>query len=130
MNVNVCNLKEGAFMTIDKPQGKLRKELIEELMQHYQNPEDLIGENGLLKQLTKALVERAMEGELTHHLGYEKHSPSGHNSGNSRNGKSQKTIKGDFGSLPIEVPRDRDGSFAPQIIPKGQTRFDGFKEYT
>jgi len=128
MNVNVCNLKEGAFMTIDKPQGKLRKELIEELMQHYQNPEDILGKNGLLKQLTKALLERAMEGELTHHLGYEKYSPTGHNSGNSRNGKSQKTIKGNYGNIPIEVPRDRDGSFEPQIIPKGQTRFDGFDD--
>jgi len=95
-------------MTINKSQSVFRKELLEELMQHYQNPEDLIGEDGLLKQLTKALLERAMEEELTHHLGYEKHSPAGNNSGNSRNGKSKKIIKGNYGNVPIEVPRDRN----------------------
>jgi putative transposase len=66
-----------------------------------------------------------MESELTHNLGYEKHSPAGKKSGNSRNGKSSKTIKGDFGELPIEVLRDRNGDFNPQIIPKHQTRFSG-----
>lgn len=69
-----------------------------------------------------------MAAELTTHLGYEKHDPAGKNSGNSRNGKSQKTLTGDFGALPIEVPRDRDSSFEPRIVPKGQTRFEGFDE--
>ncbi len=69
-----------------------------------------------------------MESELTHHLGYEKHSPAGKKSGNSRNGKSSKTLKGDFGEMPIEVPRDRNGEFNPQIIPKHQTRFSGFDD--
>jgi putative transposase len=102
--------------------------LIDELLKDYQKPEDVIGENGLLKQLTKALLERAMNAELTHHLGYEKHSRSGYNSGNSRNGTSTKTLKGEQGEIEVEVPRDRNSSFEPQIIRKHQTRFDGFDD--
>lgn len=102
--------------------------LIDQLLKDYQSPEDILGENGILKQFTKAILERAMAAELTTHLGYEKHDPAGKNSGNSRNGKSQKTLTGDFGALPIEVPRDRDSSFEPRIVPKGQTRFEGFDE--
>jgi putative transposase len=104
------------------------KEVLDKLLASYQKPEDIIGENGLLKQLTKALVERAMEAELTTHLGYEKHDPVGYGSGNSRNGKSRKQLKGDFGEVQIEVPRDRQASFEPQIVPKGETRFAGFDD--
>lgn len=107
---------------------EMDKELIDRLLGDYQKPEDLIGENGLLKQLTKALVERALQAELTTHLGYEKHSPEGHNSGNSRNGVSSKQLKGDFGEVEIEVPRDRQGSFEPKLVAKGQTRFAGFDD--
>jgi putative transposase len=107
---------------------EIRKELLDELIKDYQKPEDLIGETGLLKQLTKALMERALNAELTHHLGYEKHDPAGYNSGNSRNGTSSKTVKGDFGEIAVETPRDRNGSFEPQILQKHQTRFDGFDE--
>jgi transposase-like protein len=89
------------------------KEVLDKLLASYQKPEDIIGENGLLKQLTKALVERAMEAELTTHLGYEKHDPVGYGSGNSRNGKSRKQLKGDFGEVQIDVPRDRQASFEP-----------------
>jgi putative transposase len=106
----------------------INNDLIDQLLKDYQKPEDILGENGLLKQLTKAVLERAMQAELTHHLGYDKHSPAGDNSGNSRNGKSKKTLKGDFGSLPLEVPRDRISTFEPQIVPKGQTRFEGFDD--
>jgi len=102
--------------------------LIDNLLKDYKTPEDILGENGLLKQLTKAVLERAMRAELTEHLGYEPHDSAGDNSGNSRNGKSRKTLKGDFGELPLEVPRDRDSSFEPKIVPKGQTRFDGFDD--
>ena len=102
--------------------------LIDNLLKDYKTPEDILGENGLLKQLTKAVLERAMRAELTQHLGYEPHDSAGDNSGNSRNGKSRKTLKGDFGELPLEVPRDRDSSFEPKIVPKGQTRFDGFDD--
>jgi putative transposase len=87
-----------------------------------------VGENGLLKQLTKALVERAMEAELTTHLGYEKHDPVGYGSGNSRNGQSRKKLRGEFGEIEITVPRDRNASFEPQIVPKGETRFAGFDD--
>ena len=108
-------------MTIDN-------ELIDKLLKDYKKPEDIIGEDGLLKQLTKAILERAMQAEMSEHLGYEKHDPAGNNTGNSRNGTSSKTLKGEFGRLPIEVPRDRNASFDPKIIPKGQTRFTGFDE--
>src|SRR5437867_5990270 len=102
--------------------------LIDKLLADYKNPEDIIGENGLLKQLTKALLERAMQSEMTEHLGYEKHDPAGHNSGNSRNGATIKTLKGDFGEMPLETPRDRNGSYDPKIVGKGQTRFTGFDD--
>ena len=107
---------------------EIKKEVLDELIRGYEKPEDLIGETGLLKQLTKALIERAMSAELTHHLGYEKHDPGGYNSGNSRNGTSSKTVKGEFGEVVVETPRDRNGSFEPQILPKHQTRFDGFDD--
>jgi len=102
--------------------------LIDNLLKDYKTPEEILGDNGLIKQLTKAVLERAMQAELTEHLGYEPHDAAGDNSGNSRNGKSRKTLKGDFGNLPLEVPRDRNSSFEPQIVPKGQNRFDGFDD--
>jgi putative transposase len=106
------------------------KEILDRLLADYncKKPEELIGENGLLKQLTKALLERALQAEMTAHLGHEKHSAIVTKGGNARNGKSAKTIKGEFGKLPIEIPRDRDSSFEPVIIPKGQTRFAGFDD--
>ena len=104
------------------------KELIDKLLKDYQKPEDIIGENGLLKQLTKAVVERAMEAELTHHLGYAKHERSERGRENKRNGASRKKLQGDFGEIEIEVPRDRAGSFAPQIVPKHERRFVGFDD--
>jgi putative transposase len=90
---------------------EIKKEVLDELIKDYKKPEDLIGEAGLLKQLTKALLERAMSAELTQHLGYEKHDPAGYNSGNSRNGKTPKTVKGDFGQMVVETPRDRQRQF-------------------
>ncbi len=107
---------------------RINLDLVDQLLRDYKKPEDILGENGLLKQFTKALLERAMQVELTEHLGYEKHDASGDNSGNSRNGTSEKTLKGDFGTLPIEVPRDRNSEFEPKIVPKGKTRLDGFNE--
>lgn len=102
--------------------------LVDKLLADYKKPEDLIGENGLLKQLTKALLERAMQAELTEHLGYVKHDPAGYQSGNSRNGATKKTLKGDFGEISLDTPRDRNGSFEPKIVGKGQTRFTGFDD--
>ncbi len=103
-------------------------ELIDSLLADYKKPEDLIGEHGLLKQLTKRLVERALEAEMAQHLGHAKNENVTHASGNTRNGKSKKTLKGEFGELPIDIPRDRHASFEPQIIPKHQTRWAGFDE--
>ena len=82
-------------------------ELIDQLLAGYKKPEDLIGENGLLKQLTKRHVERALEAEMTEHLGHAKNASMANTAGNVRNGKSKKTLKGDFGELPIDIPRDR-----------------------
>src|SRR5438034_5863073 len=104
------------------------KALIDELLADYKKPEDIIGENGLLKQLTKAILERALQAELTDHLGFEKHEPAGHHSGNSRNGSGRKALRGDFGELELETPRDRQASFEPKIIGKSQTRFTGFDD--
>src|SRR5690348_12913393 len=98
----------------------LNDDLLDKLIEGYQKPEDLIGENGLLKQLTKKLIERAMNAELTDQLGYEKHGAKGRGRGNSRNGTSRKKLKGDFGEIDIEVPRDRKGEYEPKIVPKHQ----------
>jgi putative transposase len=103
-------------------------ELLDELLKDYHSPDDMFGNDGLLQQLTKAVLERALQGEMTHHLGYEKHDAAGKNTDNSRNGKSSKTIKGKRGQVQIDVPRDRESSFEPQLIKKGQTRFDGFDD--
>lgn len=102
--------------------------LLTSLLANYQKPEDLIGENGLLKQLTKLLVEKALDAEMSNHLGHDKNQPVVNTSGNTRNGKSKKTLKGEFGELPIDIPRDRHGSFEPQLIPKHQTRWTGFDD--
>jgi putative transposase len=106
----------------------IRKELLDELIRECEKPEDMLGPDGLLKQLTGALVERMLEAELSGHLGYEKHDPNGRGTGNSRNGKSRKTLKTERGDVGIDVPRDREGSFEPQIVPKGETHFDGFDD--
>ncbi|MBV8071167.1 MAG: IS256 family transposase [Acidobacteriaceae bacterium] len=90
--------------------------------------DEIVGPNGLLKQLTKTLIERAMNAEMSHHLGYEKHASKGRGSGNSRNGTSRKNVQGDFGSVEIEVPRDRNGTYVPQIVPKHERRFAGFDD--
>src|SRR5512147_1670069 len=89
--------------------------LLDELLKGCKGPEDILGENGLLKQLTKRMVERALEAEMTDHLGYEPHEADGRGTGNSRNGKSKKTVQSEAGQFEIEVPRDRNGSFEPQM---------------
>ena len=101
----------------------IRPELIDELLKDYEKPEDIIGEGGLLKQLTKAILERALESELTHELGYEKHTRTEKPAGNSRNGTSTKKLKTDQGEMEILIPRDRNSEFEPRIVKKGQRRF-------
>lgn len=112
-------------MTTD---STIAPELLDQLLANYSKPEDLTGENGLFKQLKKALIERALGAELTEHLGYQKGDPAGRGSGNSRNGTSPKTLLTEDGEIAIAVPRDRAGSFEPQLVAKGQTRFDGFDD--
>jgi transposase-like protein len=102
--------------------------LIDELLEDCQDPKDILGENGLLKQLTKRLVERTLEAELSDHLGYEPHHIKGRGSGNNRNGKGHKTVQCDTGALEIEVPRDRNGTFEPQLVKKRQRRLEGFDD--
>ena len=82
----------------------IRKELLDELIGELKNPEEFYGKGGLIEELTRAITERALEGELTHHLGYPKNAAVGNNSGNSRNGKNPKRVKGKNGELEIEVP--------------------------
>jgi transposase-like protein len=89
---------------------------------------ELLGPDGLLSQVTRAVLERALAEEMTGHLGYDKHDPAGRGSGNSRNGTTGKTVLTDVGAVDLAVPRDRNGSFEPQIVRKGQTRLDGFNE--
>ena len=101
--------------------------LIDKLLADYKKPEDIVGENGLLKRLTKALLERAMQAEMTEHLGYAEHDQAGNNSGDSRNGKTTKALKGDFGELPLETPRDRNGTFEPKIVAKGRPPLRGLR---
>jgi putative transposase len=105
-----------------------RPELIDELLEEYRNPEDLMGEGGIFKQLTKALIERCLTTELDTHLEEERTTPEESSPKNRRNGHSKKTIKGEFGQAEIGIPRDRTGAFEPQLVQKGQTRFNGFDD--
>lgn len=106
----------------------IRKEILDELLKDYKNPEDITGENGLLKQLSKAVLERALEGEMTHYLGYKKHGKEQKDSDNRRNGKTSKKLKTKDGEMRIVIPRDRNGRFVPKIVPKHKRRFDGFDQ--
>ncbi len=111
---------------MSKTKHPITDERLDQLLTNYQKPEDLIGAEGILKQQTKKLVERALDAKLTHHPGHDKHQPVSNPAGNTRNGSNRKKLKGEFGELPIEVPRDRHGTFDPQIVEKHQTRWTGF----
>ena len=108
--------------------GEIPQELLDELLADYEGPEDLVGPDGLMKQLFGRLVETAAGSELTDHLGYERGDEAGRGSGNSRNGTTPKTLLTDHGEVPVEMPRDRNGSYEPRIVEKGQTHFDGFDD--
>ena len=114
-------------MKKDKNNG-IDIDVLDELIKDYKNPEDLIGEAGLLKQLTKALIERAMHAEMTHQLGYSKNELTPDGQSNRRNGTSSKKVRSSSGEVEIEVPRDRQGEYEPVIIAKHQRRFDAFNE--
>ena len=106
-----------------------QKALLDELLKDFKgDAKDLLGQHGLIKQITKRALESALDGELTDHLGYEANDPSGRKSGNSRNGRSTKTVQSTEGEVSLQVPRDRNGSFEPQIVRKRQRRVDGLDD--
>ena len=102
-----------------------REELLNELAAECESPEEFMG---LLGELKKSLLEKVLDAEMDHHLGYRKHDSSGRGSGNSRNGKSKKTVQGELGKTEIQTPRDRNGTFEPKLIGKHQRRFPGFDQ--
>jgi transposase-like protein len=102
--------------------------VLDELMKNYKGPDDITGPDGLLKQLSKALIERAMQAEITDQLGYEKSDLSKKSTENRRNGSSKKKLRADQGPMEISVPRDRNSEFEPVIIPKHQCEFKGFDD--
>lgn len=106
----------------------IKKETLDELLKDCKTPDDLLGQEGVFKQLKKALLERVLNAELDDHLGYEKGDSKGRNNKNSRNGHGSKRLLGEDGEMELSTPRDRDATFNPQIIKKGQKRFDGFDD--
>lgn len=101
---------------------------IQEELAKCKTMEDITGKNGLFKRMLKEAAEQMLEAEMSEHLGYEKHAAEGRNSGNSRNGHTGKTVHTDFGNVPLETPRDRQGTFEPQLVKKGQTDITDFDE--
>jgi putative transposase len=107
---------------------KINDDILDELLKGCERPEDLLGDGGLMKDLKKALMQRMLGAELTDHLGYEHGEEAPPVQSNRRNGVSRKTVRSEDGAFEIEVPRDRDGSFEPRLIAKGQTRIDGLDD--
>src|ERR1700680_1811154 len=103
-------------------------EILDRLLAGYSKPEDLTSADGIFKRLKKALIERALGAELSGHLGYEKGDPAGRGSGNSRNGTSAKRVLTELGPVDLDIPRDRAGTFEPQIVPKHTTRLGRFND--
>lgn len=106
----------------------ITEQLIDQLLEGCSSPDDVLGESGLLKRLTKKVAERALEAEMEEHLGYAKHEAAGKNTGNSRNGKSHKSVRSVHGEIALEVPRDRNGSFEPKLVKKGEKQLHGFDD--
>jgi putative transposase len=107
---------------------RLSDELVDELLAGARGEEEIVGPGGLLADLTRRLVERAMAAELTEHVGYEPHAEPPGGAGNTRNGTTPKTLQTEQGPVRITAPRDRQGTFEPQIVRKGQRRFEGFDD--
>ena len=106
----------------------ISKDILDELLSGVENADDLLGDQGLMKELKVRLMERMLGAELTEHLGYEPDALPSNQQTNRRNGTTRKTLKGNDGALPIDVPRDGEGSFEPELIKKGQTRIDGMDD--
>ena len=103
-------------------------EIVDQLLAGYKKPEDLLGPGGLIKQLMGRLITRAMDAEMSHHLGYEHGQAPPEGQDNRRNGRGAKTLRTDAGPVEIEVPRDRQGNFEPRIVGKHERHFDGFDD--
>ena len=114
---------------VKRPDGeRISDEVIDQLLAGAQSEQEIAGPGGLLAQLTRRLVQRAMEVELTDHLGYDPHAEPPGGVGNTRNGTSPKRLITEHGQVDIDAPRDRDGSFEPRIVRKRQRRFEGFDD--
>jgi putative transposase len=111
-----------------EPRPKIDPEVVERLMADAGDDAELLGPDGLLSEITKAVMERALKAELTHDLGYEAGDPAGRGSGNSRNGAYPKTVLTGLGTVELDIPRDRNGTFEPKLIPKGTHRLAGFND--
>ena len=130
-DVGAPRLPRGSVPVDDLPPAvreRLSDELIDELLAGARTEEELVGPGGLLADLTRRLVERALSAELTEYLGYERHQEPPGGAGNARNGTTPKTLVTEHGAVAIKTPRDRNGSFEPKIVPKGQRRFRGFDD--
>jgi transposase-like protein len=108
--------------------NKITNEVLDQLLEDYESPEDLIGSGGLLSELKKRLITRVMDAELTTHLGYDKNEKRPAGCTNARNGHSSKRLRCDDGELDVNIPRDREGDFNPTLVPKHQRHFDGFDD--
>jgi putative transposase len=119
-------MSKGAWIMTKKT--TIAPRVLDELLQSCDRPEDLLGSDGLMRDLKRALMQRMLGAELTDHLGYENGEDAPPVQSNRRNGASRKTVKSEDGAFEIEVPRDREGSFEPRLIAKGQTRIDGLDD--
>src|SRR6266536_1748571 len=118
----------GVELLLHEVRDRLSDEVIDELLAGARTEEEIVGPGGVLAQLTKRLVERALAAELSEHLGYEPHQEPPGGAGNTRNGTTAKTLATEHGPVRIETPRDRNSSFEPQLVRKGQRRFEGFDD--
>lgn len=119
----------GAGENLSGPPQLLATEVVDGLMERVRRDGlELVGEGGVLTQLTKIILERALEEERSEHLGYERGDPAGRGSGNSRNGTSPKRVLTELGPVDLDVPRDRAGTFEPQLVPKHATRLGRFND--
>jgi transposase-like protein len=119
-------------MVMARKREKKEKDIIDQLLDNIDfrglTQDEVVGQDGLIKQLTGRILQRALEAEMTGHLGYEKNSSAGDNSGNSRNGHTEKTVLFENQNTTIEAPRDRNGTFEPVIVPKHEKRVPLFND--
>ena len=119
-------------MVMARKREKKEKDILDQILDTIDfrglTRDEVVGKDGLIKQLTGKILQRALDAEMTEHLGYEKNSSDGDNSGNSRNGHSEKTVLPENRETTIEVPRDRNGTFEPVIVPKHQKRLPLFND--